>query len=96
MAPDMEKIKENEFILLKSKDDYSYSHYKMAPLSLKTGFFGTAGEGIEDSNGKITLFVDPRYHIQAEIQTKGKNVNVVKMDFKKPFLTYLKEFLPKN
>lgn len=96
MAPDMEKIKENEFILLKSKDDYSYSHYKMAPLSLKTGFFGTAGEGIEDSNGKITLFVDPRYHIQAEIQTKEKNVNVVKMDFKKPFLTYLKEFLPKN
>ena len=96
MAPDMEKIKENEFILLKSKDDYSYSHYKMAPLSLKTGFFGTAGEGIEDKNGKITLFVDPRYHIQAEIQTKGKNVNVVKMDFKKPFLTYLKEFLPKN
>ena len=42
----MEKIKENEFILLKSKDDYSYAHYKMAPLSVKTGFFGTAGEGI--------------------------------------------------
>lgn len=92
----MEKIKENEFILLKSKDDFSYEHYKTAPLSMETGFFGTAGEGIKDNKGKITLFVDPRYHIQAEIQTKGKNVDVAKTDFKKPFLTYLKEFLPKN
>ncbi len=92
----MEKIKENEFVLLKSKDDYSYSSYKDAPLAKETGFFGTAGEGIKDASGLITLFVDPRYHIQAEIQTKGKNVNVVKMDFKKPFLSYLKEFMPKG
>lgn len=85
-----------EYTLLKSKDDYSYEHYQKSPLSSLTGFFGTAGEGVQDETGKITLFVDPRYHIQASTQTKGKNVDVVKMQGQYGFITYLKEFLEKN
>ena len=42
----MQKLKNNEFLLLKSKDDYSFEHYKTSPLSKMTGFIGTAGEGI--------------------------------------------------
>lgn len=85
-----------KYILLKSKDDYSYEHYSTSPLSLETNFIGTAGEAIKDENGKITLFVDPRYHIQADIQTKGKDVDVVKMDSQYGFIFYLKNFLEKN
>lgn len=86
----------SKFVLLKSKDDYSYSHYPASPLSIMTGFVGTAGEGILDGEGHITLFVDPRYHIQADIQTKGKDVTVVKTDSQFGFVFYLKNFLPKN
>lgn len=92
----MKNLNENEFILLKSKDDYSREHYKNSSLSLKTGFTGTAGEGICDYKNKITLFVDPRYHIQAELQTKGKNINIVKMSSQFNFVYYLKQFLPEN
>lgn len=80
--------------LLKSKDDFSYEHYQTSPLSQLTGFIGTAGEGIEDDKGHITLFIDPRYHIQAEIQTKGKDVSLVKMNSQFDFISYLKNFLP--
>ena len=83
-----------KFKLLKSKDDFSYEHYSSSPLSKETGFIGTAGEGIKDKNGHITLFVDPRYHIQAVIQTKGKNVDVVKMTGQYSIISYFKDFLP--
>lgn len=85
-----------EYRLLKSKDDYSYEHYPTSPLSKMTGFVGTAGEAVIDSKGKITLFVDPRYHIQADIQTKGKNVDVIKMTNQTGFIDYLTDFLGKD
>lgn len=83
-----------KFKLLKSKDDFSFEHYPKSEMSNLTGFVGTAGEAIQDEGGHIILFVDPRYHIQAEIQTKGKNVSVVKMSSQFGFITYLKSFLP--
>lgn len=82
-----------KYTLLKSKDDYSYEHYPKSPLSNLTGFTGTAGEAVLTNDNKITLFVDPRYHIQADIQTKGRNVDVVKMNGQYGFIQYLKEFL---
>ena len=85
-----------KFTLLKSKDDFSYEHYQASPLSKLTGFIGTAGEAIWDENGHLTLFVDPRYHIQADIQTKGKNVDVVKMTGQYGIISYFKDFLPEN
>lgn len=85
-----------KFTLLKSKDDYSYEHYKTSPLSKLTGFIGTAGEAVQDEKGRITLFVDPRYHIQADIQTKGYNVDVVKMTGQYGIISYFKDFLKKG
>ncbi len=92
----MVRHKINEYKLIKSKDDYSFEHYKNSPLEKQTGFSGTAGEAIIDDNSHITLFVDPRYHIQAKLQTKNKNVDVVEMQSQFGFITYLKNFLPKN
>ncbi len=78
-----------KYTLLKSKDDFSFEHYSKSQMSNLTGFFGTAGEAIQDEMGHITLFVDPRYHIQAQSQTKGKNVSVVKMSSQYGFIAYL-------
>lgn len=83
----------NKYTLLKSKDDLTLEHNKNTPLYLKTGFSGTAGEAIEDSKGNITLFVDPRYHIQADNETKDKNIKVIKLDMKTSLLEGLKDIL---
>lgn len=87
------KLKNNEYILLKSKDDLTLEHNKNTPLYKFTEFSGTAGEAIQDNRGKITLFVDPRYHIQAENETKEKNINVVKLGMKTSFVEALKSRL---
>lgn len=89
-------LKAGEHILLKSKDDLTLEHNKNTPLYKLTGFSGTAGEAIQDYKGKITLFVDPRYHIQAENETKGKNVEVIKLDMKTSFVEALKTKLHKG
>lgn len=92
----MKKLNKNEYILLKSKDDLTLEHNKNTPLYKLTGFSGTAGEAIQDYKGKIILFVDPRYHIQAENETKGKNVEVIKLDMKTSLVEALKSRLHKG
>ncbi len=86
-------LKDNEYILLKSKDDLTLEHNKNTPLFKMTGFSGTAGEAIIDKNGNITLFVDPRYHIQADNETKDKNINVKKLNMETSLTDALKEIL---
>lgn len=81
----MEKIKENEFILLKSKDDYSYAHYKMAPLSVKTGFFGTAGEGIQDKSGKLPFLLTQDTTFKQKFKQKEKMLMLLKWILKSLF-----------
>jgi len=92
----IKNLKDNEYILLKSKDDLTFEHNKNTPLYEMTGFLGTAGEAIIEKSGHIKLFVDPRYHIQADNQTKGKNVKVVKLDMKTNLILALKQTLPKG
>ncbi len=84
---------DNEYILLKSKDDLTLEHNKNSTLFEMTGFLGTAGEAIIDKNNNITLFVDPRYHLQADSQTKGRNVKVIKLDMKTSLAEGLKNTL---
>ena len=89
-------LKDNEYILLKSKGDLTFEHNKNTPLFNITGFSGTAGEAVIDKKGKIALFVDPRYHIQAESETKGRNINVIKMDMKTSFIGAIEKYLPEK
>lgn len=74
----MQKLKNNEFLLLKSKDDYSFEHYKTSPLSKMTGFIGTAGEGIIDSNGHITLLWTPDIIFRRIFKQKEKMFPLLK------------------
>ncbi len=89
----IKNLKDNEYVLLKSKDDLTFEHNKNTPLYKMTGFSGTAGEALVDKNNQITLFVDPRYHIQADNETKNKNINVVKMDMKTNLVKALSQTL---
>ena len=70
-------LKENELLLLKSEDSYFKNHYTFSPLNILTGFSGTDGDAVMDKSGKITLFVDTRYHILAEKQVFS-NIEIYK------------------
>lgn len=58
-----------------------------------TGFSGSTGQALV-TNGKIYLFVDGRYHIQADIETADKNIEVVKLASWKDFWASLRKILP--
>ncbi len=44
-----------------------------------TGFSGSVAETLVPANGKVKLYVDGRYHEQADIECEGLNVEVVKV-----------------
>ncbi len=82
-------------ILLQSFDDFTIQHIPKSELTRITGFSGTAGEAVITREGKIYLFVDPRYHIQAE-KTANKNVTVIKMQMGEGFITLLQNYISKD
>ena len=88
-------IKEGELLLLPSKDPYFKSHYSSSPLSVLTKFKGTAGEAIIEKNGKITLFVDTRYHLLAQKQAY-KDVEIYKLNLGETFFEGFQKKFPKN
>ena len=46
-------LKENEILLLKSKDEFFKTHYQGSPLNILTNFSGSSAEAILDKNGEI-------------------------------------------
>ena len=88
-------LKEGEILLLKSRDTFFNNHYSTSPLALLTNFQGSEGEAIIDKNGKITIFVDTRYHILVDRQV-FKDINVHKLNFGETFLEALENMFPKN
>ena len=69
-----------DYVLLDSCDEFSREHGTNTELAKITGFTGTEGEALLDKNGKITLFVDPRYHIAAgNLANENLSVYKVKM-----------------
>lgn len=88
-------LKENEILLLKSYDTFFNSAYCSSPLATLTGFLGSEGEAIIDKNGKITIFVDTRYHILVDKQVYP-GVEIYKMKLGESFFDAMKEKYPKN
>ncbi len=82
-------------LILQNCDDFSFEHCENSHLHKITGFSGTAGEGILTADNEIFLFVDPRYHIQADKSAKC-GVKVIKLEMKESFLDVLGKILPKN
>lgn len=74
--------KENlDFFLVKYTDEFLSEYVKLETNSryLITGFTGSTGDALV-AKDKIYLFVDGRYHIQAEDETNPEFVEVVKLD----------------
>lgn len=78
----------NEFLVEYNEIEHNARYYL-------TGFSGSTGEALLNKKGEIFLFVDGRYHKQADIQSY-KNVNVVKMQLGEHLLTALPEKLESN
>ena len=88
-------LKDNEILLLKSKDSYFKSHYIGSMLNTLTNFSGTEGEAILEKNGKITIFVDTRYHILVEKQV-FKDISIYKMGLGESFINTFEKKYKKN
>ena len=58
-----------------------------------TEFSGSTGD-VLFTNNKIQLFVDTRYHEQADLQVNKDLIEVVKIPFDKAYITALSEEIP--
>lgn len=65
------------------------SRYKL------TGFLGSTGESLVTLD-KIYLFVDGRYHIQADNEVDHENITVVKLQTGQKYLDELIKLIPEN
>lgn len=96
-------LNDDEILLLKSSDEYFKNHFIGSPLNILTNFSGTEGEAILEKNGKITIFVDTRYHILVDKQV-FKDIKIYKMPLGETFFeafqkTYKKDtklFVPED
>lgn len=85
---------EADFLILENCDPFAFLHNNSSQLAALTAFCGTAGEAILAKSGEIFLFVDSRYHIQAEKQAKG--ATVIKVPMGETFIAAIKKIIPKS
>jgi len=88
-------LKENEILLLKSSDSFFKNHYSNSPLAVLTGFLGSEGEAIIEKSGKITIFVDTRYHLLVDKQV-FKDIEIYKMELQESFFEAFQKTYKKN
>lgn len=84
-----------DFLILENCDACAFLHNNCTQLAVLTGFAGSAGEAVMSADGHIYLFVDPRYHIQADVQASD-DVEIVKVPAGSTFLNSIKEIIPKS
>lgn len=92
-------LKENDYdyLLVNSTNEFlvEYNEIEMNARYYLTGFSGSTGEALLTKNGDIYLFVDGRYHKQADIQAY-KHVNVIKLELGETFLNAFVEKIENN
>ncbi len=88
-------LKENEILLLKSCDSFFKNHYLGSPLNVLTNFSGSEGEAVINKQGKIKIFVDPRYHILVNKQV-FQDIEIYKMNLGETFFEAFKKSYKKN
>lgn len=92
-------IKQNniDLLLVNSTNEYLVEYNALEENSryTLTKFSGSAGDAVVTSEN-VYLFVDGRYHIQADMEVNHDIVTVVKLQSGETFLSKLKEMFPKN
>ena len=92
-------LKENEYdyLLVNSTNEFlvEYNALEQNARYYLTGFSGSTGEALLDKNGEINLFVDGRYHKQADNQA-NKDTNVVKLQLGETLLNSLTDKICEN
>lgn len=85
------------FLLVNSTNEYliEYTPLDQNSRYKLTKFSGSTGDALV-TNDKIYLFVDGRYHIQADLEVDKNFVTVVKLQTGEKFLDKLVEFIPQS
>ena len=99
----LSKIRENlknlklDAILINSTNEFlvEYNSLEENARYILTGFSGSAGDAVVTSE-KLYLFVDGRYHIQADNEVNPEIVTVVKLQNRETFNNKLTELLPEK
>lgn len=82
-------------IIVNSTNEYlvEYNMLEQNSRYYLTGFTGSTGD-VLFTQDKIYLFVDPRYHEQADFQVNHEKIEVVKIPMGKSYLAALTEYIP--
>lgn len=89
------KSKNADYFYLSSFDNF-LSEYVPVNDSMRvylTGFTGSVAEALVPSEGRVLLFVDARYHEQADLECDSSVVEVVKVPYGKPLTEAMLERL---
>ena len=86
-----------DYLLVNSTNKYlvEYSALSENARYVLTGFSGSTGEALVTPEN-IYLFVDGRYHIQADQEVNHNEISVVKLQTGQNFLTELLNKIPEN
>ena len=85
-----------DYLLVNSTNEFlvEYNELKKNSRYFLTGFTGSTGDAIV-SKDKVYLFVDGRYHIQADLEVNHDDITVVKLELGK-FIDELYDILEDN
>ena len=85
-----------DYLLVNSTNEFlvEYNDLQKNSRYFLTGFTGSTGDAVV-SKDKVYLFVDGRYHIQADLEVNHDDVTVIKMDIGR-FLDELLDILDNN
>ena len=85
------------YLLINSTNEYLVEYNSLSENSRYklTNFSGSTGDALV-SPDTVYLFVDGRYHIQADLEVDKSKITVVKLQLGEKFLDKLVELIPEN
>ena len=93
-------LKENEldYIIINSTNKFLVEYNSLEENSryYLTGFTGSTGDALVTRNGNIYLFVDGRYHEQADRECDLSKINIVKLKQNQSFLEEVTKIISEN
>ena len=94
-AREFMKAEKVDFLLVNSTNEFLVEYNRLSENAryLLTGFSGSTGDALLSRN-KLYLFVDGRYHIQADLETDPKVVTVVKLQTGQSQLCEMAKLIP--